>query len=169
MTETATLPRLAPPRHPLLGLLGFVAIVFVVGAVGSTATLPQIPGWYAALDKPGFTPPDAVFGPVWSVLFLMIAVSGWLVWRRTGLAGAPGAFVVYGVQLALNALWSVLFFGLHRLGFAFVELIAMWLAILATIIAFRRYSRPAALLLVPSLIWVTYAGALNATIWRLNG
>jgi tryptophan-rich sensory protein len=142
--------------------------VFAVSAIGSLATLPQIPGWYAGLNKPGFTPPNAVFGPVWTVLFLMIALSGWLVWRRVGLAGARTAFALYGFQLVLNALWSVLFFGLHRPDLASAEILALWLAILGTLVAFWRFSRPAALLLAPYLAWVTYAAALTVAIWRMN-
>jgi len=109
-----------------------------------------------------------LFGPVWSVLYLAMAVAGWMVWRREGFSGAAAPLAVFGVQLALNVLWSGVFFGLRLPGVAFVEILALWAAILATILLFRRVSTPAALLLVPYLAWVTFAAVLNFEIWRLN-
>ncbi len=162
--------RSAGPARSVLGLAVFVVVCFAVAGLGSLLTTPQTAdgGWYDTLNKPFFTPPDWLFGPVWSVLYLMIAVSGWLVWRRRGFFGAPVAMGLFVAQLVLNLLWSAVFFGLQAPGLGLVEILVLWAAILATILAFRRISRPAALLLVPYLAWVTFATALNAGIWLLN-
>lgn len=151
-----------------LALLVSIAVTFTVSAIGAAITTPEIPGWYAALAKPPFTPPNWVFGPVWSTLYLMMAVAAWLVWRAGGWARTRGALSIYGLQLALNLLWSVLFFGLKRLDLATIEILVLDAAIIATIVAFRRYSAGAAWLLVPYLVWVGYATALTFTVWRLN-
>ena len=151
-----------------LGLLAFVGVCLGAAAVGSAFTIPSIPGWYAGLEKPFFSPPNWLFGPVWSVLYLAMAVAGWLVWRREGLSGVTVPLAVFGFQLLLNVAWSGLFFGLRLPGVALVEILALWAAILATILLFRRTSTPAALLLVPYLAWVTFATILNFEIWRLN-
>lgn len=150
------------------GLIVFVAVCFGAAGVGSLYTNPSVDPWYAALTKPSWNPPNWVFGPVWTMLYLMMAVAAWLVWRRRGAAaGVPLA--LFAAQLALNALWSYLFFGLHRPGLAFAEITLLWAAILATLLAFRRVVPLAAWLLVPYLLWVTFAAFLNFTIWRLNG
>lgn len=153
--------------RPLFALAGFVALTLVVGAIGARATLPEIPGWYAQLAKPSFTPPNWVFGPVWTTLYIAMAVAAWLVWRTPGKARTP-ALALWGVQLALNLVWSLLFFGEHRIGLALVDIVVLLLAIVTTILAFTRLSSVAALLLVPYLAWVGYATALNFAIWRLN-
>ena len=159
----------SPPKHPWLGLITAVILCFAMAGVGEWVTAPNIPGWYAGLAKPSWTPPDWVFGPVWSVLYLGMAVAVWLVWRQNGFAGATVPIALFGVQLALNGAWSWLFFGLHSPGAAMVDLILLWAAIAATTVTFWRRSIPAAILLVPYLIWVSFAGALNFGIWRLNG
>jgi tryptophan-rich sensory protein len=151
-----------------LGLLVSIAATSTISIVGSAITVPEIPGWYAGLAKPSFTPPTWVFGPVWSTLYLMMAVAAWLVWRAGGWLYAHVALAIYGGQLALNLLWSILFFGLHRIGPAAIEIVLLDAAIIATIIAFRRHSARAAWLLVPYLLWVGYASALSIAIWRLN-
>ena len=151
-----------------VGLLAFLTACFAAAGLGSLVTTPRINGWYAELDKPFFNPPSWIFGPVWSVLFLAMAVAGWLVWRRRGFSGAWVALTLFGVQLVLNVLWSTLFFGLKSPGAALVEIVVLWTAILATLLSFRRTSRPAAALLVPYLAWVTFATLLNLEIWRLN-
>ena len=153
------------PMRPFLMLLVFVVLAFSAAAFG--ASFP--PGeWYAGLEKPFFNPPSWLFGPVWTVLYLTIAVSGWLVWRQKGFGGARRAFAVYFVQLFLNALWSWLFFGLHFMGLAFVEILLLWGSILATIVLFQRHHRFAGWLLVPYLLWVSFASVLNGTLWWLN-
>jgi tryptophan-rich sensory protein len=109
-----------------------------------------------------------VFAPVWTILYVLMGVAAWLVWRKKGFAGARGALGLFIVQLALNSFWSFLFFGAHRPGLAFFELIVLWLVILVTAIKFRRVSVPAGILLLPYLCWVAFAGALNLQLWRLN-
>jgi len=155
-------------KRQVLGLVVLVAVCFGAAGIGGAVTSPQIGNWYATLAKPSWNPPNWVFGPVWSVLYLCTAVAAWLVWRQKGLAGAGGPLTLFGVQLALNTLWSCLFFGLHSPGVAFVEIILLWVAIAATMIAFWRRSVPAGVLFVPYLAWVTFAAVLNFTIWRLN-
>jgi translocator protein len=149
----------------ILGLLGFLAACFAVSTTGAVFR----PGeWYERLAKPRWRPPNWVFAPAWAVLYLCIAVSGWLVWREAGVAGAAVPLAIYAVQLALNAAWSAIFFGLRRPDLAFAEIVALWLSIAATIGAFRPVHAGAAWLLVPYLCWVTFAAALNFTVWRLN-
>ena len=150
------------------GLAFFIGVCFAAAGVGSLYTTPEIGGWYASLRKPAWTPPNWLFGPVWSALYLMMAVAAWLVWRERGLAGAALPLALFAAQLSLNALWSYLFFGLHRPGLGFAEIVALWLMILLTLLSFRGASATAALLLLPYLLWVTYAAALNFRIWRLN-
>ncbi|GGD16713.1 TspO/MBR family protein [Aureimonas glaciei] len=146
-----------------LALFAFLVVSFAVASSGAVFK----PGeWYRGLDKPSWTPPNWAFPVVWSVLFLMIAVSGWLVWREVGLA--PSAFAFYALQLVLNGLWSYLFFGRRRPDIAFFDLVALWLAIVATIFAFAPISALAAWMLVPYAAWVTIAGLLNYSVWRLN-
>jgi translocator protein len=152
----------------LVGLLVAIVVCFAAAGVGSLATMDAIPTWYAALRKPSWNPPNWVFGPVWSLLYLMMAVAAWQVWRTAGWPGARPALGLFAVQLLLNVGWSVVFFGLHRPGWAFAEIVVLWCAILATLLAFRAVSPVAALLLVPYLLWVSFASALNLAIWRLN-
>lgn len=148
-----------------------VSIVFcqAVGFIGSVFTAPNIPLWYSALKKPFFNPPDWVFGIVWTVLFLLMGVSLYIVWNR-GLAGrgVKAAMGIFGVQLFLNILWSALFFGMRSPLYAFIEIFFLWSAILLTIMRFYRISGAAAYLLVPYLIWVGFAIFLNYSIWVLN-
>jgi len=147
---------------PDLSLLVFIGICV---ATAMTGILFKPGEWYKALDKPSWTPPDWLFGPVWSVLYLMIAVAGWLVWINIGMSGL---LVLWGVQLVLNATWSWLFFGIRRMDLAFVDVVLMWLSI-ATFIALAAATVPlAAMLFVPYLIWVTIASALNLSVWRRN-
>lgn len=145
----------------------FLVACFAVSAIGGAVTAPEIDGWYRTLPKPWFTPPDGVFAPVWTVLYAAMAVAAWRVWRRAGLAGAPGAFLLFAVQLALNLGWSLLFFGLHAVGAALLEISVLLAAVVATGVAFHRVDRTAGLLIVPYAAWVAYAAALNAGIWGL--
>lgn len=146
-------------------LLAFSLLVFAVAATG--ALFP--PGeWYASLDKPSWNPPNWIFGPVWSVLYLTIAVAGWLAWDRRGPRRAPGAWAAYAGQLLGNGLWSWLFFGLHLPGWALVDLALLWVFIVLTIVWLWKIRPLAGAILVPYLLWVTFAGFLNAALWRLN-
>lgn len=124
--------------------------------------------WYETLRKPSWRPPNWLFGPAWTILYGTIAVAGWLVWKKAGWEGAAVPLTIYGVQLVLNAAWSGIFFGLKRMDLAFAELVLLWIAILATIVSFHGIDPGAAWLLVPYLLWVTFAGILNFTMWRLN-
>ena len=145
-------------------LAGFVALCEAAGLVGTVFTLQAIPEWYALLNKPAFSPPNWLFGPVWTTLYFMMGTAAWLVWQRQGTA----ALKVFWLQLALNALWTPLFFGLQNPLAGLVCIALMWLAIVWTIVGFWRVSRPAALLMLPYLAWVSFATALNYAIWTLN-
>jgi translocator protein len=149
-----------------LPLIGWMAACMAAGWLGSMVTVPAIDTWYARLAKPSWTPPGSLFGPVWTALYLAMAVAAWLVSRKAGLTSPPIRWFV--LQLALNAAWSWLFFGLRRPDIAFVDIVLLWSAILATMIAFRPWSMTAFLLLTPYLAWVSFATALNFAIWRLN-
>ncbi len=139
------------------------------GAIGSVFTTPAIPTWYAALEKPSFTPPNWLFAPAWITLYVLMAVAAFLVWRQ-GFAreGVRCALIVFLVQLVLNALWSVVFFGLHSPLYGMVVILALWVAILVTIIKFFRLSVAAGSLMLPYILWVSFASALNIAIWVLN-
>jgi tryptophan-rich sensory protein len=153
----------------LLKLLACLAVVLAVGGLGSLATTRAIPTWYKGLAKPSFNPPNWLFGPAWTALYLLMAVAAWLVWKQgIGAAGVKLALAVFLVQLILNALWSILFFGLRSPLAGLIEIYGLWLAILATIVLFFRVSVPAGVLLLPYIAWVTFAALLNAAILRLN-
>lgn len=157
-----------PPRYPWVGLIVLLIFCFAAAGLGGLVTTPNIHNWYADLAKPSWTPPDWVFGPVWSILYFMMAVAAWLVWRQAGLAGAAVPLAMFGIQLLLNVLWSWLFFGLYNPGAAAIDIVLLWIAIAATTVAFWRRSTIAGILFVPYLVWVSFASALNLAIWRLN-
>lgn len=144
-----------------------MSMALTFSAASLAALFPPGP-WYAALAKPPWNPPSWVFGPVWTVLYVGIAVAGWLIWRRGGMGAQRVPLTLFCVQLALNAAWTPLFFGLRNLGLAFLEILLLWLAVTATLRAFSRVSRVAAYLLAPYLCWVTFAALLNFAVWQLN-
>jgi tryptophan-rich sensory protein len=146
----------------IIRLIISILIAQSAGAVGSLFTVRALPEWYASLRKPWFNPPGWIFGPVWGVLYTLMGIALFLIWR-TGLKGRQEklAVLIFAVQLALNALWSVIFFGARSIPAAMVEIILLWLAILATIISFAKISRMAAWLLSPYLLWVSFAAVLN--------
>ncbi|MGD8814162.1 MAG: tryptophan-rich sensory protein [Anaerolineales bacterium] len=153
---------------PALSALGAVVVlIFTFGAASIASRFPA-GAWYATLNKPTWSPPNWLFGPVWSVLYLLMAIAAWLVWRRIDQTGAVLALGLYALQLVLNAAWSWIFFGRHQLGLALVELLMLLLAILATLIAFWRVEPISGYLLLPYLLWVAFASFLNLTLWRLN-
>ena len=154
-------------RHSL-GLAAWLLLTFAAAALGNIATGTSVGDWYHQIARPDWTPPDWIFGPVWTALYLMMAIAAWLVWRPAGFAAARWPLVLFLVQLALNTLWSVLFFGLQRPDLAAVEIVLLWVAILATLIAFWKRSTVAGWLLVPYWAWVTFAALLNFEIARLN-
>lgn len=143
----------------------FIIFVVLVLVMASSGALFRPGDWYEGLRKPGWTPPNWAFGPVWSILYIMIAVAGWLAWRAQP---DSAAVWIWGAQLVLNGAWSWLFFGRHRMDLAFAEVCLMWLSIAAFIMAAYPISTLAALLFVPYLIWVTIAATLNFSLWRLN-
>ncbi len=151
-----------------LGLVAFLVVCFTAAGIGSALTMPAVDDWYATLAKPSWTPPNWVFAPVWSLLYALMAIAAWLIWRKAGLSGARLAMVLFALQLGLNVVWSGLFFGLQSPGAALLDVVSLWLAILATLLAFGRHSRLAAWLLAPYLLWVTYATGLNFAIWWMN-
>jgi len=139
-----------------------------VGIVGAGFTAPAIADWYRSLEQPSWTPPDWLFGPVWVALYALMAVAAWLVWRKGRVPGVWTAGALFCVQLALNAIWTPIFFGLRQPGWALLDILLLWAAILLTLVAFARVRPLAAGLLAPYLTWVTYAAALNFALWRLN-
>ena len=148
-----------------------IAIVVseLAGVIGSVFTISAIPNWYAGLVKPALNPPSWVFGPVWTTLYLLMGVAAFLVWKKGfERKDVKLALGIFSVQLFLNAIWSIIFFGLHSPSGTLVEIIFLWLAILATIIVFAKISKPAAWLLVPYILWISFAGYLNYSIWTLN-
>jgi tryptophan-rich sensory protein len=163
-----TAPSARSGKRDAAALAGFVALCLAAGATGGAVTRTSVGTWYAALDKPAFTPPDWVFGPVWTALYVMMAVAAWRVWRRADAAGARPALGLWALQLALNLCWSFLFFGARLVGAALAEIAVLFVAILATALLFRRVDRAAAWLLAPYAAWVAFAALLNAAIWILN-
>ena len=151
---------------PALG--AFLLICFAVAAAGSAVTSTSVGDWYQALDKPWFTPPDWLFAPVWTALYALMAIAAWRVWRASGFLPARWALLAFVVQLGLNLGWSVLFFGVNSIGAALVEIIALLVAIVVTLVLFFRIDRLAGLLLLPYALWVAYAVLLNASVWFLN-
>lgn len=146
-----------------------ILLALAAGAIGSVATMSEIPTWYAALAKPSFSPPNWIFGPVWTTLYILMGTAAWLVWKADAVRTAKRrALLVYALQLALNTLWSFIFFGMHALGFALVEIVLLWLAIAATIYLFYPISRTASYLLAPYIAWVSFASFLNYTLWAMN-
>jgi len=148
-----------------LALAFFLAVSCSAGWLGSLVTRPALDRWYLRLRKPAWTPPNWLFGPVWTVLYFLTGLAAWLVWRE---AGTGTWLTLYFLQLALNALWSILFFGLRRPDLALADIMLLWMAIVATLSSFARVDATAAWLLVPYLAWVSYAALLNWAFWDLN-
>ncbi len=150
-----------------LALLGFLGLTFAAAAIGGRLTVASLGSWYDGLRKPGWTPSGSRIGLIWTVLYLLMGLAAWVVWREAGFSPIL-AWTAFAVQLALNVAWSALFFGIRNLPAAFAELLALWVAILVTLLAFAAISPVAGLLLVPYLIWVAIAGTLNYRVWRMN-
>lgn len=158
-------------RHRLLDLAGlafFVALCLGIGALGAAVTATSVKTWYADLVKPSFTPPNAVFGPVWTALYVLMAVAAWRVWRAADRDTTRGPLTLFALQLALNLGWSVVFFGLGKIGAAVATIVVLDVGVVVTLLAFRTIDRWAALLMMPYLAWVSFATVLNITLWRLN-
>lgn len=151
-----------------IGFIAILALCLAVSAVGAAVTAGSVGTWYQTLAKPSFNPPDWIFAPVWTALYFMMAIAGWRVWRRDGLGGARSAVTLFALQLALNMVWSILFFGLRSIGAALAEVLVLLLAILATTVVFWQRDRIAGMLFVPYAGWVAFAAVLNARLWQLN-
>lgn len=146
-----------------------LAITFLVGAVAAWFTTAGVNGWYAVANKPSFNPPNWVFAPVWTALYMMMGIALWLVWKKDGVkSGRRTALILFAIQLLLNFAWSFIFFYAHQPGWAFAEILLMWVSIMLTIIWFGKVSPAAAWLLVPYIWWVSFASLLNFYIWKLN-
>jgi translocator protein len=149
----------------ILALIGWLVFCFSATA---TAALVSTHGWYAELNKPSWNPPAWVFGPTWTLLYTMMAIAAWLVWRDGGWRVQARALGLFILQWLLNLLWTPLFFGMHRVGLALVDIILLWLVLTMTLRSFWRINKIASALLMPYLAWVSFAAALNFFIWRLN-
>lgn len=160
-----------PPRRRLVDLIAlalFIALCLSIGALGASVVTTSVDTWYADLVKPSFTPPDAVFGPVWTALYVLMAVAAWRVWRAADRDIRRGPLTLFALQLALTLGWTVVFFGLQKIGAALATAIVLDVGVVVTALAFRTIDRLAALLMVPYLAWVAFATVLNIAIWRLN-
>jgi tryptophan-rich sensory protein len=155
--------------NPWLALAAFLVICLAAGGLGGWATAGAVVDWYPTLNKPSWNPPAWIFGPVWTLLYVLMAIAAWLVWRKgtTG-ANVSWALRLFFVQLGLNTAWSFIFFGAHSPGLAFAEIIVLLAAILLATREFFRHSSAAGLLMLPYVAWVSFATILNFTIWRLN-
>jgi benzodiazapine receptor len=155
----------------VIGFIFWLIITFGVAFWASSYSPgggTEVGVWYVQIQKPAFTPPNWIFGPVWTLLYAMMATAAWLVWRRSGFAGARTALIIFLIQLALNFLWSWIFFGQHLIGWALLDIVILWIAIFATVILFWQKSILAGTLMIPYLGWVSFAAILNYSIWRLN-
>ncbi len=151
-----------------IALIVFVVICLLVGAMGGVITASSVDTWYQTLQKPVFNPPDWLFAPVWSTLYLMMAVAGWRVWKRVGLTAGRRAFLVYGLQLVLNLVWSYLFFGIQRIDLALIEIVILLTVIIINMVMFWRIDRLAGILFIPYVLWVFFAQLLNFSLLMLN-
>lgn len=151
----------------IIGLLGWLLLSFAAAAIGALASV-QAATFYQQLAQPSWAPPSSVFGPVWSVLYALMGIAAWLVWRDGGWRRQRGVLALFVIQLAVNALWSWLFFAWHHGALAFIDIVLLWLLIVATVIGFWRVRPLAGALLLPYLCWVSFASALNFAVWHLN-
>ena len=159
------------PRNRLVDLMAlafFVALCLGIGALGAAVVATSVDTWYAELAKPSFTPPDHVFGPIWTVLYVLMAIAAWRVWRVADRDTRRGPLTLFALQLALTLGWTVVFFGLEKIGAALATIVVLDVGVVVTTLAFRSIDRWAGLLMVPYLAWVAFATVLNIAIWRLN-
>ena len=154
--------------NKFIKLIISIALPQIAGFLGSLFTVKNIPVWYAGLNKPSFNPPDWIFGPVWITLYVMMGISFFIIWIKNDIPNFRFLLSLFILQLSLNSLWSIIFFGLKSPGFAFLEIVILWLAIFMCVIYFYKVSKLSSLLLLPYLLWVSYASVLNYSIWRLN-
>ncbi len=152
----------------LISLTSCILLTMSVGGLSGYATLDGVTGWYTTLNKPSFNPPNYLFGPVWSLLYLLMGISLFLILRAKKSPARSKSIAAFTVQLILNFFWSIIFFRFHAVGIALVEIVLMWLAILAMIVISYRVNKPASLLQIPYICWVSFATLLNAAIYYLN-
>ncbi len=151
----------------IVGLVAWLVISFVASGIGVIASV-RAASFYGQLAQPGWAPPSSVFGPVWTLLYALMGIAAWLVWRAGGFRANRSALTLFVTQLAVNALWSWLFFAWHRGALAFADIVLLWLLIVATMAAFWRVRPLAGALLIPYLLWVSFAAVLNFAVWQLN-
>lgn len=149
------------------GLIGWLALSFAASAIGAVASI-RAAEFYGQLAQPSWAPPSSVFGPVWTVLYALMGIAAWLVWREGGFRRHAGVLALFVIQLAVNALWSWLFFGWHQGALAFADILLLWVLIVATLVGFWRARALAGALLIPYLCWVSFATALNYAVWQMN-
>lgn len=154
-------------QRQVLGLIGWLVLSFSASAIGAVASI-EAQSFYRQLVQPSWAPPPWIFGPVWTVLYAMMAIAAWLVWRKGGFRANSTALLLFVVQLVLNALWTWIFFAWHSGPWAFAEIVVLWVFLLATLVAFWRLRRLAGMLLIPYLVWVSFAAALTYFVWQLN-
>jgi len=162
-------------KNDWLKLISAIIICQGAGLIGSLFTFSAIPNWYQTISKPAFQPSNWLFGPVWTTLYVLMGISAFLIWSSFAKATEGQvrkkikiALIIFGAQLVLNALWSIIFFGANKIGWAFAELVVLWLMIVLTMIVFAKISKPAMYLLLPYILWVSFASFLNFTLWQLN-
>ena len=155
-------------KKHLFPLLISILLALSAGFIGSFFTTPSIASWYAFINKPSFSPPNWLFAPVWTLLYILMSIAAFLIWQKRDNPKAKQALRFYGTQLILNALWSIIFFGMHNPGLAFLEIIFLWSFILITLIKFYQINKIAGLLFIPYLLWVSFALILNLFVWMIN-
>ena len=160
------MPSLSKQKQ-ILGLVGWLVVCFAASAVGAVASI-RAKSFYSQLVQPTWAPPPGVFGPVWTVLYALMGIAAWMVWRSGGFRSNRQALTLFLLQLVFNALWSWLFFAWHRGAWAFADVFVLWILIVATLVSFWRVSPLAGALLIPYLLWVSFASALNYSVWQLN-
>ena len=156
-----------PSQNRAAGLVGWLAVTFAAAVIGSLASI-NAGSFYAQLRLPGWAPPSSWFGPVWTILYIMMAIAAWLVWLEGDFQETRGTLILYVIQLVPNALWSWLFFRLRSGLFSFADILLLWILVTMTVFAFFRARALAGLLLVPYLLWVSFATSLNFSIWIMN-
>ena len=156
-------------KREVLKVFAFIIVCQLAGAIGSIFTFPSIDTWYSSLQRPSFSPPNWIFGPVWLTLYTLMGISAYLVWKNGWKnREVRNALYIFSIQLILNSIWSLLFFGLNDLFLALLEIIVLWIFIVASIFKFYKIDKKAAWLLVPYLLWVSFAMVLNYYFWVLN-
>ena len=156
-----------PKNKQIIGFIAWLAVSFIAAAIGRAASIQAGP-FYSQLVRPEWAPPPGLFGPVWTVLYALMGIAAWLIWRVGGFRAARTALTLFLVQLVVNALWSWLFFGWHLGALAFADIVLLWVLIVATLFAFWRIRPLAGALLIPYLLWVSFASVLNYSVWQLN-